>query len=158
VKQLLWRFWGNVCFWIGWPGIYFFVVTSRPRARVLIVYNEQVLVVKSWLGSGSWTLPGGGIALGEPPLAAAVREVNEELGIILDPAILTDLGPQRSRQAGGLPTKHHLFVVELSSLPKLVIADHEIMQHAWLDVAKLHRPKYGVTASVRDAIAAWSRL
>lgn len=42
-----------------------------------------VLLVRHSYGSGQWLLPGGGIARGEAPLAAAVRELAEETGLTL---------------------------------------------------------------------------
>ncbi len=42
-------------------------------------------------GSRWWVTPGGGIDPGESPLQAAVREVTEETGLVVDPARL--LGP-----------------------------------------------------------------
>lgn len=48
------------------------------------------------LGAGLWTLPGGGLEFGEAPEAAAVREVEEETGLIArvtaPPAIHSDTG------------------------------------------------------------------
>jgi 8-oxo-dGTP pyrophosphatase MutT (NUDIX family) len=40
----------------------------------------RVLLVRHSYGSGRWLLPGGGIARGEAPLAAALRELLEETG------------------------------------------------------------------------------
>ncbi|HUQ79362.1 MAG TPA: NUDIX domain-containing protein, partial [Patescibacteria group bacterium] len=48
------------------------------------------------LGAGLWTLPGGGMNFGESPDAAAVREVEEETGLLArvtgTPAIHSDTG------------------------------------------------------------------
>lgn len=48
------------------------------------------------LGAGLWTLPGGGMAFGEAPEAAAVREVEEETGLVARvtgaPSIHSDTG------------------------------------------------------------------
>lgn len=43
----------------------------------------RVLLVRHSYGSGAWLLPGGGIARGEAPLAAAQRELAEETGLSL---------------------------------------------------------------------------
>lgn len=44
----------------------------------------RVLLIRHSYGSGNWMLPGGGIDRGEEPLAAALRELQEECGCILD--------------------------------------------------------------------------
>ncbi|WP_296677960.1 NUDIX domain-containing protein [Novosphingobium sp.] len=40
----------------------------------------RVLLVRHSYGSGRWMLPGGGLARGEDPVAAALRELGEEVG------------------------------------------------------------------------------
>ena len=45
--------------------------------------DDRVLLIRHSYGSGNWLLPGGGIARGEAPLAAAVRELAEETALDL---------------------------------------------------------------------------
>lgn len=52
----------------------------RVAARVLIVQNDKVLLVKEVDGDW-WALPGGGIDHGESVELAVAREVEEELGV-----------------------------------------------------------------------------
>lgn len=67
---------------------------TRVGAYAVIVRDEHVLLSR-WApdptqlhyrpGLGpSWTLPGGGLEAGEPPEAAAVREVLEETGYVVE--------------------------------------------------------------------------
>jgi 8-oxo-dGTP diphosphatase len=64
-------------------------------ACALIDASGQVLVQKRPAGksmAGLWEFPGGKIEIGESPEAALVRELREELGLIVEAAALTPLG------------------------------------------------------------------
>ena len=51
------------------------VAVWAPGARLLTVRQSY---------RGEWTLPGGGVRAGEAPRAAAARELDEELGLVVD--------------------------------------------------------------------------
>lgn len=74
--------------------------------------SGRVLLVRHSYGSGRWTLPGGGIRAGEEPLAAARREVAEELGCALDEAVLVGL---HRGTLHGAPVKRHIVAGRLSA-------------------------------------------
>ena len=56
---------------------------ADPATLVFVVRGEQVLLIrkKRGLGAGKINGPGGRLEKGETPLACAVREVQEELGV-----------------------------------------------------------------------------
>jgi ADP-ribose pyrophosphatase YjhB (NUDIX family) len=59
---------------------------KAPIAGVSVIVTNlggDVLLLKHSYGPAVWSLPGGGLGRGEDPLAAARREVREELGVEL---------------------------------------------------------------------------
>lgn len=85
----------NWLYWICRPGIYVLLHRSR-RTRVVLGYKTEVLLVRSDFGERKWGLPGGGIKRGEPEIMAASREVEEELGVQIDPQKLRFLSEHKS--------------------------------------------------------------
>lgn len=73
--------------------LYAYSYTFRiPRARVVLQNEEgEILFIQSWLSRGEWGLPGGGLDKGEDAVHAAAREVEEEVGIELEPRSLRSL-------------------------------------------------------------------
>lgn len=107
-------------------------VLSRRAARALVVAGppgqEQVLMLRghdvdqtdrSW-----WFTPGGGIEPGEEPLEAAVREVAEESGIVLDPGAV--VGPVLVRSAVFDFLARHVRQDELFYLARLPARPEEL--------------------------------
>lgn len=65
----------------------------RRRARVLLRRDDgRVLLLINALGDQRWSLPGGGVGRQETNVAAAIREVREELRLTLDETRLRALG------------------------------------------------------------------
>ena len=62
---------------------------AKPQLRgVSVILRDpegRVLFVRHTYGPPDWSLPGGGIARGEAPEAAARREMAEELALTLGP-------------------------------------------------------------------------
>ncbi len=52
----------------------------RTRGTAVVIRNDMVLLVRD-RGQDRFSLPGGGVNHNEPSLAAAVRELFEELGM-----------------------------------------------------------------------------
>jgi ADP-ribose pyrophosphatase YjhB (NUDIX family) len=59
---------------------------TRVAAYTLCVEDGRLLLCRiapgPWSAVGSWTLPGGGVDFGEAPSVAALRELEEEAGLV----------------------------------------------------------------------------
>ena len=74
---------------------------TRVGAYGIVVQNDHILLAHWHTGRAkSWTLPGGGLDLGESPADAAVREIREETGydVHLDRLLGIDSEHFRARQ------------------------------------------------------------
>jgi ADP-ribose pyrophosphatase YjhB (NUDIX family) len=80
---------------------------KTPIAGVSVIVTNlggDVLLLKHSYGPAVWSLPGGGLGRGEEPLAAARREVREELGV--DLARLEPVGTLEEVLSGSPHTAH----------------------------------------------------
>ena len=84
---------------LGWQSGQPVPPVTRLAAYGMIRRDGRVLlcrIAQGNLGEGRWTLPGGGLAFGEAPDVAAVREVEEETGLVARitgvPVIHSDTG------------------------------------------------------------------
>ena len=149
------RYWpllGNITFWLAWPVLYVYLGDTE-RTRVLIHHGNDVLVLKDWLGDGSWKLPGGGVRRGEDFAASAVREAHEETGLTIKAKRLRSLGPVESR-SHGFRCRLHCFVVTLPERPEPTAKRKEITSVKWLPLADLlHKEK--ISLSTRIILERW---
>nr|WP_219820188.1 NUDIX domain-containing protein [Pseudoclavibacter sp. RFBI5] len=91
----------------------------------------QVLTVRK-RGTTKFMLPGGKLEPGESPKAAALREIEEEVGIVLDDADVTLLGEWTTAAANEAATGliGTVYLAELSGTPR---ARAEIAELRWVD-------------------------
>lgn len=131
-----WDWIGRLAFYVTWPGIWLVIKLTPPRSRVIIIHDNRVLVLRDWLGTGVWSLPGGGLHRGEDPRAGAVREVKEEAGIALAADQLNDLGRYKIRSSGTM-TRYEVFWVKLVDEPTLHLQAGEIAGAQWIPLDEL---------------------
>lgn len=81
-------------------------IWRKPRlagCRVLAIDElGRVLLVRHSYGSGKWMPPGGGLARGEHPIAAAQRELLEETACTLQWAALIERADEQLHGAGNM--------------------------------------------------------
>lgn len=116
----------------------FVYLFPSKRTRVLVVCDDEVLVVKGWMGSGRWGLPGGGLHRGEDPAEGALRELREETGIEVNATQLQSLYSKRNISEHGFRYSVHAYVLELKKKPKLTKQRLEITHLAWIRWQELH--------------------
>jgi 8-oxo-dGTP pyrophosphatase MutT (NUDIX family) len=143
----LWRRVGRIAYWLSWPAIILYARTTN-RTRLLVTCGDSVLLVKSWLGDGRWSLPGGGLHGGEPPLQAALRELKEETSIELAEADLQLLGAFRFHNHG-ISFPYTLYAATVPTQLSITAQAYEITDIAWLDHTTLP-----VTTLAPDVITA----
>lgn len=76
----------------------------RVAAYAICVADGKILLAR-WVGPGGervWTLPGGGIEHAEDPVDAAMREVEEETGYLIEVDTLLGVNSVRRRHPRGL--------------------------------------------------------
>lgn len=103
-------------------------VDKAHVAIAVIVQDGRVLMVRptQWDAGRPWQFPGGQIESGETPEQAAVREVNEEIGLSVVPI-------RRLGERDHPTTRRHLVYIacEVSSGIAHVAAPREIEEVAW---------------------------
>jgi 8-oxo-dGTP diphosphatase len=113
---------------------YWFV--RRPDVRgvkCVLTNGELVLLVRHTYGHREWDLPGGSVRRGEDPAAAATREMQEELGVVVHS--WTDLGHIRAQIDHRRDTMH-CYTADISGQP-IVVDPCELATVRWFPRAGL---------------------
>ena len=79
----------------------YYAVSKRPSARGIILKNNKIALVYS-KKEKYYKFPGGGIDDTEDAIAALVREVREEAGLIVKPESITEYGCVYRRQKSNM--------------------------------------------------------
>ena len=100
----------------------------RNRGTALVFQNNHVLLVRD-AGRKTYSLPGGGVNRREPALAAAVRELKEELGMSAYKA-------ERIFKCDfdGSFSRHKVSLIETNDSPRL--NSQELDEYIWWDMTK----------------------
>ena len=117
-------------------------------AYVLCLHKDQALLIKNSY-KRYWTLPCGGISKNESPQEAAIREVEEEVGLFLDPEQLEFVQILISREEYK-EDRIHLFIYRFVHKPSVRIDHKEVEDFTWIDCHQLSQ--YTVFKPIRDII------
>lgn len=110
--------------------------SNKTRAYGLIEHENKVLVVKNWIGSGVWSLPGGGGHAYESYEDTLARELHEETGINIDKTkVKLLIKGEHNREFGR--KKFVIFHVPQDKSPHVLINHLEIVESKWVDKNKL---------------------
>jgi 8-oxo-dGTP pyrophosphatase MutT (NUDIX family) len=102
--------------------------TMRTRGTAIVFRSKHVLLVRD-AGKQTYSLPGGGVNRREPALAAAVRELKEELGMSAYKA-------ERLFKCDftGSFSRHKVNLIETNDSPHL--NSNELEEYIWWDLKK----------------------
>lgn len=134
-------------------------VPVKQAVNVALVHKNRVLLVKRSkqlkVGPGLWQLPGGKLESGEKPYEAALREIQEELGLAMD---VEDLQPVFSIHSQSLGDKQgnsiqiHLFYCEVSTLPDKLVLEDSIDQVQWVPFSDLENGRRTYMGDTRQLL------
>ncbi len=110
-----------------------FTHPSIVGVKCLLTHGDRILLVRHTYGHRAWDLPGGGVKRGERPLAAARREMREELDV--EAASWTELGELRATVYHRRETVH-CFSADLTS-PTITMHDGELSAASWFPATAL---------------------
>ncbi|MFF7196874.1 NUDIX domain-containing protein [Streptomyces sp. NPDC008079] len=103
---------------------------------------------------GQWALPGGHVSIGESALAAAVRELEEEVGIAVPAADLRPVGTYDT--PGRDPRGRYVTAAYTATLPALAepTAGDDAAAARWWPLADLPDLAFDHAAILADAVTA----
>jgi len=110
------------------------VLNHTKRAHIAIVYENEVLVVKNWLARDVWRLPGGGIKRNENTEDALLREVKEELGLLLRKGIAKHVYTTTAK-SDRLNYPYEMYAYFIRQKPKITNTSFEINEYKWIDIS-----------------------
>jgi ADP-ribose pyrophosphatase YjhB (NUDIX family) len=134
---------------------------TRPYLAVsaAIFRDGRVLIVRRAKppSHGVYTLPGGGVELGETLEAAVIREVREETGLDIEPLALAGYRQMIVRDTGGKIERHFVILPFAARwISGEISLNEELAEASWLLPSELSGLK--TTEGLAEIVAAGARL
>lgn len=148
----IWTIIGRLAFWISWPALWIYLRRGK-RTRLLLVCGNEFLVLSSWLSTGDWGLPGGGVHKNEESIDGVIREVYEETSIKLNKQQIKHLYEGKSGRKG-LCFGFDCYVAKLPKKPAVNVQRGEILGYAW---QSLDAPNLPLAEDAADILAHWRK-
>jgi 8-oxo-dGTP diphosphatase len=109
---------------------------TRPYLAVsaAIFHDGRVLIVRRAQppAHGLYTLPGGGVELGETLEEAVIREVREETGLVIEPIALAGYRQMITRDAKGQIERHFVILPFAARwIGGEIMLNEELAEAAW---------------------------
>ncbi len=112
----------------------------KARAAAIVLQGSDVLLMHRRRADNEYyTLPGGGVELGETPVQACVRELKEETGLDIEVRTEVCVFENRGRR------EHYFLVTKFTGTAELggpelaICSSHNSYAPVWVKLNKLHR-------------------
>ncbi|OGL22267.1 hypothetical protein A2707_02975 [Candidatus Saccharibacteria bacterium RIFCSPHIGHO2_01_FULL_45_15] len=107
---------------------------KRSSAGVIVRFDDKILMVKDDY-KPAMTFPGGAIDLDEAPKHAAIRETLEEVGLTLDPQLVSFFTALYVTERMGFKDCYHFFfIIDIDETTAASIVTEEgIEYYKWVD-------------------------
>ena len=133
----------------------------RPRAEgaAVMVWRGDALLLVRTSYRRPLDLPGGGMDKGETPLAAALRELREETGLVIAPSALVRVGVYEGggrdpRDGDASWSRSSAFLVHVADGPAMVAGGDDAADARWFPLEALPRElAFDHARIVADALA-----
>jgi 8-oxo-dGTP pyrophosphatase MutT (NUDIX family) len=121
-------------------------------------FNSKVLYIKRAphiSQPNTWCIPGGRLEKDETPLAGVLREVFEEVGIVLTEQQVCHVGKVQIRKPD-IDYVFHLYHVVLAEMPALNLCLNECTEAQWLSLQEIKQ--LPLTPGGKDVLARYEKF